>query len=157
MNLIFSSAVSACVLLGAGGLMAWHLRGWRDVQSRALETDELRFRRRRFYRHMQTTALMGLVGAAIPFALPLTRAWPKAGVVYVVGVLATLIWIAVLALVDIWTTRFHYGRLRDRNQLEQTRLKAELRLAERGQSDDSACLPKSNGAGLPGSEPEAGS
>jgi sterol desaturase/sphingolipid hydroxylase (fatty acid hydroxylase superfamily) len=156
-NLIFSFTVSACVLLGAAGLMVWHLRGWRGVQSLVLETDELRFRRRRFYRHMQTTALMGLAGAALPFALPVTRALPKAGVIYVGGVLLILVWVALLAVVDIWTTRFHYGRLRDRNQLEQTRLKAELRLAERGQANDSARLPKSNGAKLPGSEPEAGS
>jgi hypothetical protein len=138
--------------------MGWHLRGWRDVQSLALETDDLRFRRRCFYRHMQTTALMGLVAASLPFALPLTRAWPRAGVFYIEGVLVVLAWAALLALTDIWTTRFHYARLRDRNQLEQTRLKAELRMAERGQRDGkSASLPSSNGSGLPGSEPETGS
>lgn len=101
---------------------------------------------------------MGLALAAMPLATSVAKAWPKAGAIYVGVVLLALVWSVFLAVTDMWATRFYYGRLHDRNQLEQTRLRAELRLMERaGTYGVSSADPKSNGSGGSGPEREADS
>jgi hypothetical protein len=55
-------------------------------------------------------------------------------------VLIVLAWVGVLAVADIWATKFFFGRLRDRYRLEQTRLQAQLRQIRRTREED-----KSNG------------
>ena len=41
--------------------------------------------------------------------------------------LALIGWIVALTAADLWATKVYFGRLRDRYQLEQVRLQAELR------------------------------
>jgi len=156
MDIVPAIALSLVIFVGAIGVMICHVRAWRTAQSLKLDAGELNYRRRRFFCHLQTTALMGLAGAALPLAVPVMRAWPKAGAIYVGVVLLALVWSVVLAFTDMWATRFYYGRLRDRNQLEQTRLRAELRLMEQARTyGASSADAKSNGSRGIGPEQEA--
>ena len=127
---IWSSVIfSILVMASAGGLLAWHVRAWRRAQGEALEPVHLDFRRRQYLRRMQTSSMLGLLGLAVLvgrllMAIPLS---PLAISIYWVIVLLVLAWIALLALVDIWATKHHFGRLRDHYLVEQARLQAELR------------------------------
>ena len=38
-----------------------------------------------------------------------------------------VLWVALLALVDMWATKHHFGRLRHRCLVEQAKLEAEAR------------------------------
>jgi hypothetical protein len=95
---------------------------------------------------MQTTALLGLATAALPFGLPIIRIWPKAGTGYVIIVLLLYLWAGILALTDMWAIKFFFGRLSDENRLEQLRLEAELRRRRRD--------PRRNGRDPPPGQPQ---
>lgn len=127
MDTLAGAVFSLSVLVGAAGLMGWHVRQWRRAQARALEKAELDYRRSQFRRRMQTTALFAAATAALPFGLPLTRAWPQAGAVYWGVVVLLLLWAIVLGFADILAIKVFYGRLHHRNQLEQARLELEIR------------------------------
>lgn len=134
METLAAVAFSLSVLVGATGVMGWHVRQWRRAQGRALEKAELDYRRSQFRRRMQTTALFALATAALPFGLPLTRVWPQAGAVYWGVVVLLLLWAIVLGFADILAIKVFYGRLHHRNQLEQARLELEIRRIQSGRS-----------------------
>jgi hypothetical protein len=50
-------------------------------------------------------------------------------------VLTVVAWVALLALADLVSTRLHFGRVRERYRLEETRLKAELERLRRTRSN----------------------
>lgn len=127
MDLLSSVAFSVSVLAGAGALLGWHVRQWRNAQARGLEKAERDYRRCQFRRRMQTTALFGLATASLPFGLPLIRAWPQAGAIYWGVIVLMLLWAITLGFADILAIKVFYGGLRHRNQLEQARLEIEMR------------------------------
>lgn len=145
-SLIFSAFLLVCAL----GLMVWHVSSWRAAQQRELEPAEREYCRRQYRGRMQTSILLAIIAASLPVGVWIMNQWPKAGVLFWGLVLLMLAWLAVLALADIWATKFYYGRLRDKYQLEQTRLKAELRRLQAARSNG-----KSNGNGTHhGRDPE---
>ncbi len=155
MDTLASVAFSLSVLVGAAGLMGWHIRQWRSAQARAVEKAELDYRRSQFRRRMQTTALFGLATAAMPFGLPLVRAWPQAGAIYWGGIVLLLLWAIVLGFADILAIKVFYGRLYHRNRLEQARLELEMRRIQSGRSEATAAQrAQRNGHGP--SQPAAG-
>lgn len=127
MDTLASVLFSASVLVGTTAVMGWHLRQWRSAQARVMEKAELDYRRSQLRRRMQTTALFGLATAALPFGLPLTRAWPQAGALYWGAVVLLLLWAIVLGFAEILAITVFYGRLHHRNRLEQARLELEMR------------------------------
>ncbi len=150
-SLVFSAFLLAC----AAGLMVWHLLSRRADQRRRLEPNEREFRQRQFRRRMQTTAMLALLAVSLPIGQWLVPHWPQGGVVFWALVLFLLAWVVLLALADLWATKFYYGRLRDRNQLEQTRLKAQLwQLRERGRRIELERLRQAGSGG--NGDPRAG-
>ena len=148
MELVASLVFSAVLLACAAGLLLWHLLSWRADQRRRLDPNEREFRRRQFRRRMQTTTILALLAASLPLGQWLVPHWPQGGVVFWGLVLFLLAWVVLLALADVWATKFYYGRLRDRNQLEQTRLKAQLwQLRERRQRIELERLRKAGSGG----------
>ncbi len=144
---LLSGFLVAC----AAGLIGWHLRSWRAAQRATLDAPERDYHRRQFRRRMQTSVMLALVGASLPVGqwimerarvLGPDTIWPRVGVFFWGGVLLLLAWVGVLALGDMWATKFYYGRLRDRYRIEQTKLEAELRRLQRNRGNG-----KSNGAG----------
>jgi hypothetical protein len=147
-------AFSIVLLIAVLGLMVWHIVAWRTAQRSNLDPDEIEYRRRQFRRRVQTTAMFGLAIAALPFGLPLARAWPKAGAIYWSVVVLMLLWAAALGLADILAINLFYGRLRDQNRLEQARLKAEIRRIQDARRNGSAAeLGKRNGHSTTGPHP----
>ncbi len=135
MDYLISAAFSAFLLACAAGLLTWHVRAWRAHRRRNPEPEELNYFRRQFRRRMQTSAILAILAAALPVGHWIVRkgaelpgtAWPKWGLVFWGGVVLLLVWVGLLAVADIWATKFFFSRLRQRYWLEQTRLEAELR------------------------------
>jgi hypothetical protein len=123
------------LLLGAAGLMVWHVRAWRAQRQRKLEPEEREFFRRQFRRRVQTSALLAVVAGALPLGQWIAQmaaeqadaAWAKWAFAFWGLVILLLAWVAMLALADLWSSRLFFGRLRQRFWLEKTRLDAELR------------------------------
>ncbi len=156
-ELVASLVLAAVLLACAGGLLVWHLLSWRADQRRGLDPNEREFRRRQFRRRMQTTIMLALLAASLPIGHQLVILgrgagpqswWLKAAVIFWAAVLVLLVWLVLLATADIWASKFFYGRLRDRNQLEQTRLKAQLwKLRQRRQRIEPERLRKTGSGG----------
>jgi hypothetical protein len=121
--------VSVLLLLATAGLIVSHIRTWRAFQQQDLEAEEFDYRRRQFRRRMQTSAMLGLLAAAVLVGYMLTL-WLRSGwfaLVFWPAVMALACWVALLAAVDIWATKHHFGRLRHNCLIEQAKLQAELR------------------------------
>ncbi len=121
--------VSVLLLLAASGLMVSHVWTWRAFQQEELDAEEFDYRRRQFRRRMQTSAMLGLLAAAVLVGYVLT-VWLRSGwfaLVFWMAVIGVACWVALLAAVDIWATKHHFGRLRHHCLVEQAKLQAEIR------------------------------
>jgi hypothetical protein len=62
----------------------------------------------------------------------------------------------LLALGDWWATKFFFGQLRDKCQLEQTKLRAQLRQLQGGQANGQGNgSPRNHGPEKADSDPES--
>ena len=78
---------------------------------------------------MQTSAMLGLLAVAL-FGGKLLTEWMGSRLffaVYWFGVILVVLWVALLAIVDMWATKHHFGRLRHHCLVEQAKLEAEVR------------------------------
>jgi UDP-N-acetylmuramyl pentapeptide phosphotransferase/UDP-N-acetylglucosamine-1-phosphate transferase len=124
--------VSLCLLLFAAWFMFSHVRNWRAYQLQNLAPEDLDYRRRQYRRRMQTSAMLGLLAVAM-FAWKLLSEWLQSfwfSTVFLLAILLLLCWVGLLALVDVWATNHHFGRLRHRCAIEQAKLEVELRRAQ---------------------------
>lgn len=133
---VWSSVLIGLLLLAAAGWWtSSHLRTWRTVQRHRdqVEPKEFDYRRRQFRRRMQTTAMLGLLGLGI-LAAQLVSVLPVPPQVIVISwgvVMLLAVWLGLLAVADLVSTRYYFGRLKHDNFLEQVRLQAELRRLQR--------------------------
>jgi Na+/H+ antiporter NhaD/arsenite permease-like protein len=125
-NIWFSALVSLFLLLAAAGLMALHVRTWRRAQRQKPAARELDYRRRQFRRRMQSSALLGVLAAAI-FLGPLLTEPPLAVLVFWGAALLLVCWVLLLAAADVAATKLHFGRLRADYLAQQAKLQAEIR------------------------------
>ena len=129
MTLWTSALVAAALLLVAAGLIFWNLRQWRSIRPESLAENEYGYRWRQFRRRIQTSAMLGLAGAAF-FAGDLLHEWIDSDLfflIYYLALLLLILWIVALAVVDVWATKFYYDRLRNKYFNEKLKLEAELR------------------------------
>jgi len=155
-----SASIALLVLLATAGLISSHLRTWRLVQRNAaqLEPNELDYRSRQFRRRMQTSVMLGLVGIGVLAGrlLIVFRAPPMVVLIFWIGVVVLVVWLALLAVADMISTRFYFGRLRHDYLVTEARLQAELRRLKRsggnGQAGDESGT-RGDGGEYP--EPEA--
>jgi len=150
MNLWTSALVSSFLLLCALGLMAMHVRTWRLAQAGKPEAEELDYRYRQFRRRIQSSALLGLMAAAI-FA----GQWIPVGRVLLTcffwgGVLLGLCWVGLLALADIWATKHYFGRLRQTYVIEQAKLHAQARRIQAARGNGKAARKSDSSPDDPG-------
>ena len=123
------AGVSLVLLLAALGLLGWHIRAWESFRGRQADAAEYNYRRRQFRRRVQTSAMLGLVAVALGLGMPLTK-WVAAlwfGLAYWLVVVLLVVWMVLLALIDAWSSRIYYGRLRHQSRLEEIKLQAEIR------------------------------
>ena len=123
-----SALISALLLAIAVGLMLSHVRSWRAAQHRQLAPLELDFRRRQFRRRMEIGALLGLLAAMIFVGelLASRMHFPLLSIIFWGGALCILLWMSLMAVIDMMAMKFHFSRLRQNCLIEQARLKAEL-------------------------------
>src|SRR3989304_748239 len=98
-----SLLMSLLLFLAALGLMYWHVKSWHAARQSDLSPNELDFYRRQFRRRMQTSAMLGFLALAILAGEFLTR-WVNSQLffgLYWVGTLLLVIWVALLAGVEI--------------------------------------------------------
>lgn len=69
--------------------------------------------------------MIGLVGVAI-FVVQFVRS-PLLWSFCILGIVACVLWIVLLAIADAFATQQHFGRQRRRGVAEQVRLQVELR------------------------------
>lgn len=109
--------------------MYWHLRSWRGIQLADLSVEELDFYRRQFRRRIQTSAMLGILAAGL-FVGELLTWWVRSYLFFIIywgAILILVLWVALLAAVDIWATQYHFGRLKHKCLIEQAKLHAEIR------------------------------
>lgn len=139
-----SALVSFIMLVAAAGLLIWHVRTWRVVQAQAIEPKESEYRRNQFRRRMQTSAMLGLLGVLIPVGQWLT-AWAESrlfAAIFWGGVLLLIVWMALLALVDMMVTQHHFSRLRNDYLIERAKLNAEMRRIQAVRANGKAKTPQ---------------
>jgi len=139
MDLSVILLVSVPLLLIAAGMIVWHIGAWRSFQQQELDAGERNYRWRQFRRRMQTSVMLGLLAVAFPVGDVLTGRIPADWlVIYWLATILLACWIVLLGLVDIWATRFYFGRLHDKCMVEQIKVQAELRRLEamRERKDD---------------------
>ena len=129
MNIYASAAVSLFLLVCAAGLMMLHVRSWRRDQEREMDAEETDYRRRQYFRRMQTSTMLGTLAVAVFVGQWVTRP-PWLGLIYWGGVLLIVAWVGLLAVADMLATRHYFGRLRDEHLVERAKLQAELRRAK---------------------------
>jgi len=121
--------VSFFLLLSAVGLMLLHRRTWRLARREESDAGELDYRRRQFRRRMQTSGMLGLVAVALCVG-QLIGGPPLWMIGFWAGVLLLLCWIGLLALVDVWATKIHFGRMKQAYLVERAKLQAEVHRLE---------------------------
>ncbi|MGA2034252.1 MAG: hypothetical protein ABSG68_18560 [Thermoguttaceae bacterium] len=152
MNHWSSAAISLFLLACASALIVSHLRAWRSAAGRQVDPEELDYCRRQFRRRMQTSLILALLAVAI-FAGELLTPWvgtkqfKQFAMFFWGGVMVALLWVAVLAVMDLMATRRYYSQVRRSHRQEQAKLQTELRRLRSRDSNGKARLerPKSNG------------
>ncbi|REJ88424.1 MAG: hypothetical protein DWQ34_22355 [Planctomycetota bacterium] len=132
------------LLLAAGGVagLIWHIRAWRSHrEDEQLSGEELRYYRRQFFRRIQTTGLIAVIGVMLPIGANLDiQANPGWSIVIWMIILGLALWVMVLGFGDLFSTRLHardaISRLKALKQ-EQRSLEREVaRLRAEATGDD---------------------
>jgi hypothetical protein len=129
MDFITIFTVSALLLLAAVVMMISHIRAWRSFKRQDADAEDAGYRWRQFRRRMQMSAMLGMVAIAVPVGFVLSP-YLRSGwfdFVYWIATMLVVCWIILLAAVDIWATKYHFGRLHQKCLIERAKLEAEAR------------------------------
>jgi hypothetical protein len=117
-------AFSAFLLALSALLVLFQLRTRRAAARQELSERDRGFFRRQFRRRIQIDAMIGLVGVAVLGGIWVTA--PRTQLLYWSGVLLVAVWIGLLAIADMASTRAHWQRLHRRHVADFTALRADL-------------------------------
>jgi hypothetical protein len=118
-------ALSATLLAASAGLLAWHVKTWREADHGGLGEQERTFHARRFRRRLQASAMLGIIGLLLLGELWLKD--PRTMLFYWSGVLLLVVWLLLLAASDWLASRLHFRAQLTTLQQERTRLQADLK------------------------------
>jgi hypothetical protein len=114
-------------------LVVWHVRSWHAVRDGQADDADRDFHWRRFRRRMQTSIMVGIVGLAVLGGQLLDfRRHPSVYVFYWTAVVLLLLWIILLALADLISSRRYLQRWNVERLVALARLRAD---AERARSE----------------------
>ena len=119
-NLVFA----AFLLATSAGLLGWHVLSWRGVLRLERDEREIAFLRRQYRRRVQASALIGLIGMAVAGGTWVPGPLPAA--LYWTGVFLAVLWLTLLALADMASSRAHYSKLHSQQLADNAVLKAQL-------------------------------
>lgn len=138
--------IALVLWIAAAWLMRSHLATWHAVlrQESHPESKGLDYHRRQFRRRMQTSAMLGIVGVGMLVGrlLMVFGAPPPVVVVFWMGVMLLVVWLGLLAVADMVSTRYYFSRLKQDYVVEEARLKAELRRLKQTRGNGQADEPK---------------
>ncbi|MCS7238855.1 MAG: hypothetical protein NZ899_11385 [Thermoguttaceae bacterium] len=126
--------IGLAVVAFSASLLFLHWREWSQLRRHSGERlatteSENRYRQRRLRRRVQTSTLVGIVGAGMIAAVIMRRL--GVAPIWIVSawsaILFLLLWICLLAAADIIETQRHYGRLRHETAVEEAKFLAKLR------------------------------
>jgi len=110
--------------LGAG-LMLWHLRAWRAAQQDAPDTRDWTFARRQFSRRRRVSLLIVALGVLIAAGEFIHD--PVLALAYWSGTLLLVLWIVLLAILDMAASHQHFGLQRAQRDAEEAILLRQYR------------------------------
>jgi VIT1/CCC1 family predicted Fe2+/Mn2+ transporter len=124
---MLATYVVSLLLIGLSGvLLDLHRRSWRIAQAdSSLSQSDVRFARSQYKRRMQSSGIIGVLGAAIGVA-PLVPHDPMAFAIYLAAISLACMAIMLLAAVDAWATRQNFMRLRSEQLAAQIKLAREV-------------------------------
>ena len=134
------------LMLAAGGVagLIWHMRSWRrHREDDQLSGEELRYYRRQFFRRVQATGLIAVIGVMLPIGAGMdireNPGW--ASLVWMV-ILGLALWVMVLGFGDLFSTRVHaqdaITRLRALKQEQKTLEREVARLRAESSREESS-------------------
>lgn len=137
---VISLAVGGCIL-ALGLMLTWsHRANWLQQQQEFIDDPrELRHLQARFRRRTQTSALIAFVGLLIPIAdLPfIWQQGPLLATILWIAIGCLCLWIGLLAVGDLMTTRAHSKATLARLEAHKDRLMGQLeRLRPEAKADD---------------------
>lgn len=100
----------ACLVVGGIAGLVWHVRGWRERRGDStLSAAERHYYRRQFFRRLQATGLIVLIGILFPIGdrRELWEDEPRGFAIYWMIVLALAVWVMALGFSDLISTRMH--------------------------------------------------
>lgn len=115
---------AALLILLSAGLLASHVLGRRRYLREDLAVEEREYRRRQWRRRIQASTLIGLVGLAVLGGLWVDG--PPWEALYWTTVLLAVIWILVLAMADVSSTRSFFSEVERRRADEHAALRKEI-------------------------------
>jgi len=115
------------LLIGLSGvLLDMHRRSWRTAQEDgSLSAADLRFARSQFKRRMQSSSIIGVLGAAIG-VVPLIPREPLAFAAYLAAISTACLAIILLGAIDAWATRQNFVRIRSEQLAAQIKLARQV-------------------------------
>ena len=119
---------SASLFAVAASLVVLHVRAWNRAKRHDLDPVERRFAWWQFRRRTQASAMLGLVAVAIVVGSFIPhRRWPSIFVFFWFAVAMPVVWVLLLAIVDMFATGRHLSQSSRRLLTEQSKLRAELK------------------------------
>ena len=130
------ATIFALLLVGVSTVLVLSHRSARQRVAALEQIDEIsrQFAESQYYRRTMASGTIGLLGVAIALA-PLVprRPWPLTA--YVAALLCACIWIIILALLDMRSSRSHLRRLENQVISAEAKLAEELGTAQKQQYD----------------------
>ncbi len=125
---LISAGFGGALLVAGLWMMRSHSRAWQAQKTDAeLDESEIRFFRRRFRRRMQASGMMALIGILLPIGdwVDLFRPAPGWFAAYWGMVLLLVMWLFLLAIGDMVSTRAHAAVALNRIKAQQRQLEQE--------------------------------
>jgi hypothetical protein len=110
--------------LGAG-LLIWHARAWQAARDREPNERELAFSRRQFRRRQRVSLLIVALGVLIAGGEFVHD--PVLALAYWSGTLLLVLWIVLLAILDMAASQQHFGLQRAERDAEEAILLRQFR------------------------------
>ncbi len=122
--MLYSFLLATFLAILGLGLVISHFRAWTDERVRAADERGMAFARRKFRRRTQASSLLILLGVAIAAGELVTS--PLANLCYWFAVFLLLLWIVVLAILDLAACQQYFGLQRSQQVVEEALLRRQM-------------------------------
>lgn len=130
--------VSLFVILLSSGLTVWHIRSWEAAREEDLDKPEREYRWDQFRRRVKASTLLALVGVAMMGSTLISNQVALA--FFWVGVICLLLWIVLIAILDVAATRRYFSAMRRDHKTQRAELEAEIHRLQRRESNGHASV-----------------